>query len=755
MPRAWSNSFGQPGRRLSWWNSQNEIYEGIYARGQSQTRSSRRLHDGLMEAANYGLDADDDDQNTSAFASPYYVNGRYFSKRAKVNRANISSRYGIYRRICPDERLVDFTDDDILTWLKLRQGERWEFQLNCENNQVIGNTITIRNTGKSKGYLLIEAAQDRELSPDYMTFIALRDLTDEAVHKKLYDINTITPENGSLWISLSIYDDIKDMHLDLEDESRRDYPDTSEPFAQNTYIEIAASGMASRQIAEYEMPNTNRRLQEIQYDYHRKPSAPLIGLIYSTWAPVPVDKIGNEQDGATVFRDGHRYDIFAGNNGTDAKLFIYDYEKNSFVDGVDIPIDLTTPIVYIGQPDDSVYFVDKAHALRQFVIGSWEASDVTADNSESGTPLQAPDGAGLLCFYNNRLYLANFPDEPNLAMCSQIEKDGPHYNEFPYRWYIPNKNQKETSSMPITAVVPYSSTSIMFATTKTASLFTASASFETGIPTLLDFYGDNTGVESQGDICNYAGTIYQFSSTEGIRRFNGAKWEVVPNSVNRLFRRVDMSKPRKLFGYSNGLYFSYIDSVDGQQKVLFWDMLMNYQQYPWFQDTNISFADVRADKEFNILSTHAKYLCVENIYHTDTWADFDTPIVLERHSKYFQVPGLANDMILRRLWPTFLGDSTRSWWVALSLQTKRTMANIDAVNNVFVWRKVVHKSIEKPDAPTDIFKNVDTEQPGIKRTSIDLSASAISFQWRIKTYTFDSQANMLYVLPEIGPTALR
>ena len=198
-------------------------------------------------------------------------------------------------------------------------------------------------------------------------------------------------------------------------------------------------------------------------------------------------------------------------------------------------------------------------------------------------------GASLIMFHNNRLYLTGFENDPNLLQISEINEDGPVFDSFPYRIYIPNRSPYDTSINPITGMVEYASDQIMILGKNFYSIFatystTKSTGLEDDMPTQVSTYVDSAGIDAQGDVCNYKGVIYSFNPTEGLRRYTGALWNVIPNSIDSHYDRVDMTKPRKLWGYANKLYYNYIDRIDGKMKAIVWDQQMNYQSYPFFQD---------------------------------------------------------------------------------------------------------------------------------------------------------------------------
>lgn len=75
----------------------NKLYPSAYAQTGAPTRTSRRIHDGFSLDRNYGIDTTSDELNTSPYASPYYINGRYNSNHLTTQTGNSASVPGMTR----------------------------------------------------------------------------------------------------------------------------------------------------------------------------------------------------------------------------------------------------------------------------------------------------------------------------------------------------------------------------------------------------------------------------------------------------------------------------------------------------------------------------------------------------------------------------------------------------------------------------------------------------------------------------------
>ena len=777
----------------------NKQYKGSYARTDVPGRTSRRIHDGFDLTRNYGLDTTSDDINSSPYSSPYYINGRYNADNLTTQRANSSSVQGIKRLLASDDykRKDDFTPEDIQTSIEMWQGKQIKFELPY-NGKVVGNTITLRNTGGCTGILSIYFSTEKDGVPVYETAIDLCKVSQDIFeHKELYSILTIKPLDNpfkKLYVRMEIWDEVK-LPPDVRDRN---------PFNTGKKIEIASTGKGSHEAWIYQLEEKDKMVDE-HYDYKPYPSRPLIGLIYSDWESIPVDRLDNIKTGATVSLNKYRYDIFCAKSGGEAMVIIYDKVKNTIIDhNNSIRVDGRVTQLNIAQVTDTdrqtwVYYVDGYSPLQRFKIGEWQSSAFpvgSADNvraeidketwynsslgAASGTyiftyknghweyndsevdlatygitlvggkesedstitvlytvdeggnknieSIQFVDArpvvaASLIMFHNNRLYLAGFRGDPNLVQISAINEEGPDFNNFPYRFYAPNRSPYDTSTNPITALTEYASDQIMI-------------SFKNGF-SIYATYGKSTATGLEDNI------PMQVSYT-------GALWNSLPTTVDSHYDRVDMSRPRKIWGFSNKLYFNYYDKLDGKAKCLIWDQQMNYQQMPWFQDVDVPFCDVRYDESEDLIGIHPDYPCIMQLYAEDTWARLDSPIVFRRDSKFLSLPGNAADIIVKRVHVKVLANSNRWWWLSI-LTDKQQFTQYRGVDHVYrqpAWDTLVVKEpAETPFPVEDVF-----ERDAVYRLSImNLRIECESVQVRMKTKTFRNQANLLSVLVEVQP----
>ena len=799
---------------------ENNLYPAAYTRNEWQTRTPRRVHDGLTIDRNYGLDTVSDDVNSSPYSSPFYINGRYNTIESVAQRGSSSSVQGMVRLLSINDELDDFTEEDQQTTIQMWQGKQIKFKLPY-NGRIVGNTISIKNTDGCTGILSIYISAKDGSQPLYEASIDLCQVSmDFFEHFKLYSVTTVpitANPQGEVFVRMEIWDEVSE---------RRG----SNPFNTGRKIEIAATGLSNHQECVYLLGEKNEPVTE-EYNYVSKPNRPCMALIYNNWESVPVNRIEEVDKGAQVAKDGYRYDIFCIKRYSETKLVIYDHEMNTVVKD-DIALDSRTTAVNMVQAKDFIYFVDGYSTLKRLQIGTWTlypfpstvpdtatveidlttwensgaATDsgqylfsyngvnwryngnnvslatygitITGDISAGGRiivtyakgdgqtaaevsgkytdsrPVIAPS---IICKHNNRIYLSGFLNDPNLVQCTEITGEGPDFDSYLYRFYAPDQSPLATSDNPITAILEFQSNTLLIALRNGFSLYTTNSKaayvLEDGIPVQTSTFTDGAGVNSAGDVTNYKGRLYSFDQDEGIRRFNGALWDKIPANIDSYIERVDMSKPRKMWGYANRLYYNYVDRLDNKYKCLVLDLDMNYQQYPWFQDYDIPFCDVRTADNYDLTGIHPDYPCIMKLYVENVWRRLDSPIHFERHTKYLSLPGNSSDMILKRVHNKVLANSNRWWYFSLTADTDTLVQKRgkDDWYRMPCWDTLIEdEPVESPFPLQDEYESNSIAQLNLP----NLRMRAISVQEKVKCKTFRNQACLISVVFEAQPRQL-
>lgn len=716
----------------------HKLYKGSYAPTESQTRVSRRVHEGLDISRNYGLDTVSDDLNSSPYSSPYYINGRYNSSNQTTQTGNSASVQGCSRLFTINDEEAPYPEPQLTTTIKLWQGKQVRFQLPYKG-KIVGTILKLKNTGACEGILSIYLSASADGPVLAETAVDLCSISQDNFEEvKLYAMTPVAWDanpRGVIYVRMEVWDEVAEKR-------------GTNPFNTGRAIEVMACGDADHEEWVYKLGEKNRPVRETS-SFVKQPSVPMLGFIYNNWSSVPTNRIEGVDYGATVSQNGYLYDIFCIKSESEAQVLIYDRQTAQVLTNTNIPVDSQIENLNLVQAADYVYYVDGYSALRKFQIGTWQAVEVTSANS----PVV---GASLITFHCNRIWLAGFRYDPNLVQYTEIAVDeatgeaAPQYDNFLWRFYAPDESPLATSDNPITAMVEYQPDRLMIATAKGFSLYATSADPATELPTQVAIHSDGAGVAAAGDIVSFRGIIYSFDPDEGIRRFTGSMWNKIPAALDSHIERVDMTKPRKMWGYAYKLYYNYTDSVDGKAKCMVWDMAMNYQQYPWFQDVDIPFCDARANNDFNIIGIHPDFPCVMRLYDNEVWRRLDTPIEYRRDSKYLSLPGNAADMILQRVFAKVIANSRRIWYLGLSFD--RDDLNPD--RGVQAWYRLptwatapLTQNPEDPFATEDIYEQYATSLLALP----NLNARAISVQVRVKAKTFRSQANLISVLLEARP----
>lgn len=727
MALRWQNQPHTHGRTPSYYANHN-LYPGSYARNEYPTRTSRRMHEGLSIDRNYGLDTTSDDLNSSPYSSPYYVNGRYNSSNLTTQTGNSASVQGTTRLLTLKDELPRYQASDMQTTLQLWQGKQIRFKMPY-TGKIVGLQMFLKNTmacqgilsvylsASSNGPILAEMAVDLcKVSQDNFEEQMLYAMTPVA-----WDANPL----GEIYVRMEIWDEVSCER-------------SSNPFNTGRYIEIAATGEGPHEACEYQLGEKNVPVQET-YTYEPHLSRPMVGFIYNDWESVPTNRIEGVDYGATVSQNGYLYDIFCIKNSSTAEIVIYDRQANTTIPNA-LKVDARVENLNLVQAAGNVYYVDGYSPLQKFAIGGWVNQEIKSDN----LPVI---GASLITFHCNRIWLAGFRNDPNLVQYTEIVDSGPEYDNFLWRFYVPDQSPEATSDSPVTAMVEYQPDRLMIANAKGFSLYATSADPATELPTQVSIHSDGAGVASAGDITSYRGVIYSFDPDEGIRRFTGSIWNKIPAALDSHIERVDMTKPRKMWGYAYKLYFNYTDAIDGKAKCIVWDMAMNYQQYPWFQDIDLPFCDARCDDDYNIIGIHPDFPCIMRLYDHDTWRRLDSPIVFRRDSKFLSLPGNAADLILKRIFVKVISNANRWWWFGLSFDKD----NLNPDRGVHAWYRMpawatapIQSQVEDPFHTEDIYEQYATSLMPLP----NLNSRVISVQVRTQAKTFRSQANMISLLLE-------
>lgn len=790
----------------------NKSYPGSYTRTDWPTRTSRRVHDGLSITENYGLDTTSDDVSSSPYSSPYYINGRYNSSNTTTQQGSSSSVQGTQYLTSIGDIEEDFTETDIETTIELWQGKQIKFEipysgkvvgttLSLRNPGKCQGLLSIYLSASENGMPIAEVAID-------LCGVG----EDHFEHRKLRSMITIprtANPRGKLYVRMEIQDDLECERTTNPFNTGRkiEIAATGAGNHQECVNILGEKGLPVKNTYDYStMPSrpcigfiynnfesipVNRiegvdtgatvSIDGFEYDifcYKDESTAKLVAYNRNTNTIIPTNfPVSGSTTGVNLVQaneyvyyvDGYsplqRFKVGDWDNfytfplsttdsvsveinkdtwvssgiAEDSGVFLFTYTNNTW-NYKDEPVQLATyGITLTGTPVDSA-------EVKVSYIAATESTEIDLKVEYYDTrPVLA---ASIITLHNNRIYLSGFSGDQNLVQESRITEKGPDFNSFPYRFYVPNKSPRATSTNPITAIIETSSDELMITLRNGYTRYTSNVDLENATPSQVSSYSDGAGVASQGDITSYRGHVYSFDPDEGLRQFNGAIWNRLSGMhIDTLFERVDMSKPRKLWGYAYKLYFNYTDILDGKAKCIIWDMTMNYQQYPYFQDSDLPFCDVRANDDFDLIGIHPNYPCIMKLYAQDTWRRMDTPIIFERWTKYLSLPGNAADMILRRIHMKVIANTNRFWYFGVSFN-EHTQKQVRG--KTLTYRLPSWDTLEHENQPEDTFNTITTysEKAVDLLTIPNLRARAVSTQVKARCKTFTAQANLISVLLE-------
>lgn len=807
--------------RVPAYYANNKLYPKSYTNTVWLGRNARRVHDGLSIPMNFGLDTTSDDLNSSPYSSPYYINGRFNSQDTVTQRSSASSIQGTKRLFTIGDIVEDFTKEDEQTSIQLWQGKQIKFEipysgkvvgntLSIRNTDGCTGILSIYISTSENGQPIYETAVDLcKVSVDFFEHLTLYAMTPIA--------RKANPR-GVLYVRMEIWDEIEQERSANPFNTGRKIDIAATGLGNHWACEykLTDKNLPVRETYDYKRLPSRPCFGFIYNPYTSVPTnrheAQDIGAVVtkdnyryaifcykdSSEAHVAVYDIEMNKlvEGTDIKVDGRVEALnlvqaadmvyYVDGYSTLQKFKIGEWRSEAFpasaVESVSATVDVATfAQSTLGSETGDYLFVyrngmwkyeDAEVVLSDFgitVTGSpadsgqitvtYVAASTTTEASASAeyTDARPVIAASIICKHYNRIYLGGFRFDPNLVQCTEITAEGPDWDSYLYRFYVPDEAPQATSTNRVAAMVPYSTDTLMILSNTSFSLWNASADFEGDLskasPSQVSTYIDGGGVSSDGDVCNYRGVVYSFDPDEGIRRYSGSIWQTIPESIDSYYERVDMEKPRKLWGYAHRLYFNYTDKVDGKAKCLVWDQDMNYQQYPWFQDSDVPFCDVRCDNDFDLIGIHPDYPCIMKLYDHDTWRRLDTPITFERHTKYMSIPGNAHNMILERVHNKVLANANRWWWFSLSPDTDTWTQSrgVDKWYRFPCWDTLqVEEPPESPFPTQDVY-----ESNAVSLLSINnIRIRAISVQEKVKCKTFRNQACLLSILFEAYPEPL-
>ena len=720
MARTWQNS------GKSWYNR----YPGIYARTIDywQTRTGRRNTEFYQFKTLHGLDTANDDLNKTNGLSPYLRNVRFMGERVTTQRAQVTSRFGAKLLASYGDRATAPSLLDAEMDIEIWEGRTIKWHIDTDK-PLVGGGLWLQNRGMANGILRVHIYNEKDGEPLCDAAIKLSEVSQKK--PRYYQFRFIEASNvGRVWIRLEVYDDI-----DIE----KIYD--SNPY-KGGHVIIKASGKANREEADYDRPNTDEALKESEYEWKMRAGAPLFGAITNDTKML--------SKGYRVYaEDKWNIVFFAEESGT-KYLFRYNEDKQEII-RTNFPVSQETDIVRFAQAGKWLFYVDGHSPLRRINLEDWTAEDAIPDCAdidlapgEQCDPIKeeltAKEGASLILFVSDRLYLSGFKDDPNLVTNSLINSKGAQYDQFRDKFYSPDQETEQSKSSPVTALEEFDNQSIVIFRENGASTYDAPGGMEYGTVTQTDTFSSSIGVARQEDVIKMNGSIFYYNKSEGLRRFSGTSNSFTSSEVDNELSRIDTDADRFMFAHANKIRLWFDREHRGYS-----DHCLVYHQFlaqsgPWYMDNNVPVKwAVGSQTDNTIFAGHSQYIAVFEVDALNQNTDFDSPIKMEYHTDYRQSVDLSGYGKLERVHVAVIQSSLHSWFIGVDKNHE---------DNPSVWRKIAKKQEDIKDNQDDVFH--DTAYAGKAVLNIGMKMRFQDFQIRVAVWCYDSQAELMYMIAEAG-----
>lgn len=690
-----------------------ERHPGVYART-SDTWSTRYYHrkqDPIFDML--GLCTVPDVMHKKDGSSPFLRNVRYMGEREENQRAQVMSRKGAKRLGSIGESSIAYPQSEATSYLEIKQGKAIQWPL-THNRRLTGINLWLNNIERATGFMKItirDANTQAEITNAVIDCDSIATL-GYSLHE-VYFIRSVL--DSRLLVRVEIMDDVYNDELGNDELAQRG-------------VRILAHNISGHEWAEYDVPNTNEALREVPFDFKPGATAPMTGTVISSWEPMLRSKEfvsgGREYVIFPVRRDGV-VELYRADKATGAIAFVTSLVSDD------------AKAVRFAQAGGYLYYVDGISPLRRINLTTWAAEDavplqseITVEGVDPNT-LKAKEGASLIHWMDNRLYLSGFEDDPNLVLISLIDNVKPRYDQYNDRFYSPDQDPQMSAANPITALADQSGYLIVFRLND-LSIYDRGSSTVMADATQVTPEGASLGVLNQEAVCQGKNNIYFYNAANGVQRFGGSVTRTVSQDIDNLIRRIK-HKDSIFMLYANDklhMFFSF-DSKTPDSRFFYYPELAS--NLPWYMDDNTPISSAVAfNSESDIYAIHSE---VATFMQMDTqFTDFDSYIELEYHTQY-RLPPTADPngfVYVNRLHLHEISNSTHSVFLALDL---------DHQDSPIVWRKYTVADTKPELNPDAVFQH--TAEPGTTVFSIPMYTKCRRYQVRIKRYCYKDSSEIL------------
>lgn len=361
--------------------------------------------------------------------------------------------------------------------------------------------------------------------------------------------------------------------------------------------------------------------------------------------------------------------------------------------------------------------------------------------------LTAWEGASLIYFHNNRLFLSGFRTdtvgetnpkaEPNLVIMSSITSIRPQYDMFNRSiefFYVPDMAQSQSSAAPVTAF-SHIGDYLLIHTTDGIVIEQVESAVEFAGITQHTPEGSQYGVMRQEHVVEGRNNVYFYNPNMGVMRTAGSTASVVSGPIDSIFDSMDNATKNNIHLCMTDelLRLYYGDGGANNKSLVDYASIPQHKSY-WFRDNNTPVVSTCIDTAADMyMAVHSEYPVMMLL--DETLKDFDCAILYEYYTKYIGTPDRLDHCIVRRIHLTTLQTYQSSVYVGL---------DYDHNNKPIVWRKFITPTRKGSFDAEDIFS--DDEESNATNLDIRILTEDTRFvQIRLKQYCYDFQAEILQV----------
>lgn len=670
----------------------------------------------------FGMNTANDAFHKKDGSSPFLANVRYMGEREKDQRAQVMSRKGAGLMSIVGDDTFDRTFTQGKTYLTLYEGKAIEWRVS-HSKLLSGISLFLANPEEARGYveLTIRSVDTK------------KELANAVIDTS--KINIRTYERFRTRFIRSVRDSEVIVRARLLDDMTADEREKY-THGQRT-VRILATPTIDHEYAEFSSPNVDEALREQAYVWQEGSTGPLTGVIINDWETMPR---------CQYFRaGGRRYVAYPVKDGNTVALYKTDLDSG-VASVLTEMVDNRAEVIRFEQAEGYLYYVDGWSPLRRINLTTFVAENVVPLTTEITVPnvdpstLTAKEGASLIHFLNNRMYLSGFKDDPNLVIQSLIDDVKPRFEQYDPSgyFYSPDQSPELSAGSAITALADINDYLVIFR-------IDGNSMYDRGSSTVLEDAsqvtpeGAQLGVLNQEAVAQGKNNIYFFNPIEGVCRFGGSLNRGVSLDIENIFKQIQHKDKVFMMYHNKRLRFYYSLTEEKPDSCLYYYSELE-GRLPWYQDKNTPVAAaVGAKDSEDIYALHSETPAIMNV--DSQFSDFDSFIEMEYHTQY-RVPTTSSpngESFIKRLHIHEITDESHSIFVGLDL---------DFQDKPIVYKRYVDVDESTTDNPDAVFQS--TGENGIQVFSIPLYARCRRYQLRIKRYCYKDQAEFAGAALEYG-----